>query len=129
MRNAQGFIFTTLFTFIFLMMFLIAANVFFTLDRMNHFNVDVSLIVQRNGGVNSQAMTDIKALQNANGKYRQFVVIPLDKNGHQVSSNNADYGERVNYMISTKLMYSMYMPLKTVSKNYSITSNVRSNSL
>ncbi|GET06956.1 hypothetical protein SY212_19860 [Ligilactobacillus agilis] len=129
MRNAQGFIFTTLFTFIFLMMFLIAANVFFTLDRMNHFNVDVSLIVQRNGGVNSKAMTDIKALQNANGKYRQFVVIPLDKNGHQVSSNNADYGERVNYMISTKLMYSMYMPLKTVSKNYSITSNVRSNSL
>ncbi|MDM8279177.1 hypothetical protein QUW35_00505 [Ligilactobacillus agilis] len=129
MRNAQGFIFTTLFTFIFLMMFLIAANVFFTLDRMNHFNVDVSLIVQRNGGVNSQAMTDIKALQNANGKYRQFVVIPLDKNGHRVSSNNADYGERVNYMISTKLMYSMYMPLKTVSKNYSITSNVRSNSL
>lgn len=129
MRNAQGFIFTTLFTFIFLMMFLIAANVFFTLDRMNHFNVDVSLIVQRNGGVNSKAMTDIKALQNANGKYRQFVVIPLDKNGHQVSSNNADYGERVNYMISTKLMYSMYMPLKTVSKHYSITSNVRSNSL
>ena len=129
MRNAQGFIFTTLFTFIFLMMFLIAANVFFTLDRMNHFNVDVSLIVQRNGGVNSKAMTDIKALQNANSKYRQFVVIPLDKNGHQVSSNNADYGERVNYMISTKLMYSMYMPLKTVSKNYSITSNVRSNSL
>ena len=129
MRNAQGFIFTTLFTFIFLMMFLIAANVFFTLDRMNHFNVDVSLIVQRNGGVNSKAMTDIKALQNANGKYRQFVVIPLDKNGHQVSSNNADYGDRVNYMISTKLMYSMYMPLKTVSKNYSITSNVRSNSL
>ena len=129
MRNAQGFIFTTLFTFIFLMMFLIAANVFFTLDRMNHFNVDVSLIVQRNGGVNSKAMTDIKALQNANGKYRQFVVIPLDKNGHQVSSNNADYGERVNYMISTNLMYSMYMPLKTVSKNYSITSNVRSNSL
>lgn len=129
MRNAQGFIFTTLFTFIFLMMFLIAANVFFTLDRMNHFNVDVSLIVQRNGGVNSKAMTDIKALQNANGKYRQFVVIPLDKTGHQVSSNNADYGERVNYMISTKLMYSMYMPLKTVSKHYSITSNVRSNSL
>ena len=129
MRNAQGFIFTTLFTFIFLMMFLIAANVFFTLDRMNHFNVDVSLIVQRNGSVNSKAMTDIKALQNANGKYRQFVVIPLDKNGHQVSFNNADYGERVNYMISTKLMYSMYMPLKTVSKNYSITSNVRSNSL
>jgi len=129
MKESHGFILTTLFTFIFIMMFILMANVFMTLDRMNHFNLDASLIIQRNGGVNARTQRDIQNLQSTGTKYRQFKVEALDSNGHVVTTNDVNYGEKINYRITTKLMFSMFMPLKTVSKDYSITSNIRSNSV